>query len=128
MPESLCFSSPALFGKTIDELTSIALKLKLPAYAGKQLCEWLYKKEISGIEEMTNLSKKARSLLAEVYTMEIIEPLGESARQRLASNHHGCRQRSRAALTEPRCRELANGVHAARHPARTNRSPRSMSS
>jgi len=64
----------ALFGKTIDELTSIALKLKLPAYAGKQLCEWLYKKEISGMEEMTNLSKKARSLLADSYTLGLQAP------------------------------------------------------
>jgi 23S rRNA (adenine2503-C2)-methyltransferase len=63
-----------LFGKTLDELTSIARGLNLPAYTGKQLCEWLYTKEISGIEEMTNLSKKARSLLADSYTIGLQLP------------------------------------------------------
>ena len=59
----------ALFGKTLDELKAISKELGLPSYAGKQLAEWLYQKEISGFEEMTNLSKKARELLSSGYTL-----------------------------------------------------------
>jgi len=63
-----------LFGKTLEQLEAIALNLGLPSYTGKQLSEWLYKKEISGIEEMTNLSKKSRALLSSGYELGIQEP------------------------------------------------------
>ncbi|MEN8156405.1 MAG: 23S rRNA (adenine(2503)-C(2))-methyltransferase RlmN [Bacteroidota bacterium] len=58
-----------LFGKTLEELKTIALELGLPAFTGKQLSEWIYQKEVAGVEEMTNLSKKARSLLASSYEL-----------------------------------------------------------
>ncbi|MEX0988459.1 MAG: 23S rRNA (adenine(2503)-C(2))-methyltransferase RlmN [Bacteroidales bacterium] len=57
----------SLFGKTADELQQIVSDLKLPAYTGKQISEWLYKKQISSIDEMTNLSKTTRTLLKEKY-------------------------------------------------------------
>ena len=63
-----------LFGKTQDELTQIALALNLPPYTGRQLAEWIYKKEISSIEEMTNLSRKARSLLSNSYRLGWLPP------------------------------------------------------
>ena len=46
-----------LFGKTLEELKSLCLELGLPSYTGRQLAEWLYKKDVLSIEEMTNLSK-----------------------------------------------------------------------
>ena len=52
-----------LFGKTLEELKDIAITWSFLPYTGKQLSEWIYKKRISGFEEMTNLSKKARALL-----------------------------------------------------------------
>ncbi|TKG96351.1 23S rRNA (adenine(2503)-C(2))-methyltransferase RlmN [Puteibacter caeruleilacunae] len=57
----------ALFGKTLGELTEIVQQLGLPKFTAKQLADWLYKKDISSIEQMTNLSKKARTLLDEKY-------------------------------------------------------------
>ncbi len=63
-----------LFGKTLDQLKVIAVNLGLPSYTGKQLSEWLYKKDISGIEEMTNLSKKSRILLSSGYQLGIQAP------------------------------------------------------
>ncbi|MFV0521917.1 MAG: 23S rRNA (adenine(2503)-C(2))-methyltransferase RlmN [Mangrovibacterium sp.] len=66
---------PALFGKTLSELQAICLELGLPKFTAKQICDWLYKKEISSIEEMTNLSKKARILLEEKYEYGLIEPI-----------------------------------------------------
>ena len=63
-----------LFGKDLNELQEISLALGLPKFTGKQLADWLYKKEISSIEEMSNLSKKARELLNEKYEFGISAP------------------------------------------------------
>ncbi|MGF7137845.1 dual-specificity RNA methyltransferase RlmN [Roseimarinus sediminis] len=65
----------ALFGLTLDELTALVLELGLPKFTGKQIADWLYKKEISSIEEMTNLSKKARELLLEKYEVGLVAPI-----------------------------------------------------
>ena len=54
----------ALFGKTLNELTALAIELGLPKFTGKQMAEWLYQKDVSSIDEMTNLSKKAREILS----------------------------------------------------------------
>ena len=56
-----------LYGKTLDELISVTKRLKLPSFTAKQIADWLYKKKISSIDEMTNLSKKSRELLAAEY-------------------------------------------------------------
>ncbi len=64
----------ALFGKTLDELQGICAELGLPKFTAKQLTDWLYKKQVSSIDEMTNLSKKARELLNEKYTFGLIDP------------------------------------------------------
>ncbi|MDR0294904.1 MAG: 23S rRNA (adenine(2503)-C(2))-methyltransferase RlmN [Prevotellaceae bacterium] len=56
-----------LLGKTLDELTALVKDLGLPAFTGKQLADWLYKKHVGSIDEMTNLSKAARTLLNEQF-------------------------------------------------------------
>ena len=66
---------PALFGKTLSELTELSLELGLPKFAGKQLADWLYHKHIDSIAGMSNLSKKARGLLEEQYRIGIHEPV-----------------------------------------------------
>lgn len=53
----------ALYGQKLSDLTEITRQLGLPSYTAKQICEWLYKKDVSSIAEMTNLSKQTRSLL-----------------------------------------------------------------
>lgn len=63
-----------LFGKDLNELQEISLALGLPKFTGKQLVDWLYKKEISTIDEMSNLSKSARELLNEKYEFGISAP------------------------------------------------------
>lgn len=65
-----------LFGKTLEELKALCIGLGLPQYTGRQLAEWLYKKEISSFEEMTNLSRKARTLLKENFEMGLQAPAG----------------------------------------------------
>ena len=64
-----------LFGKTLEDLKSISKELGLPSFTGKQLAEWLYQKDISGFEEMTNLSKKARELLSSRYSLGLQDPV-----------------------------------------------------
>jgi 23S rRNA (adenine2503-C2)-methyltransferase len=54
-----------LYGKTKNELALLVKELSLPSYTLTQITDWLYKKEISSIDEMSNLSKDARRILGE---------------------------------------------------------------
>jgi len=63
-----------LFGKTLDQLKTVVVQIGLPAYTAKQLADWLYKKEVTDFEEMTNLSKNARTLLAKNYQIGLVPP------------------------------------------------------
>ena len=54
-----------LLGLRIDELNDVAMKLGLPRFAGKQIAEWIYGRHATSIDEMTNISKAHRALLAE---------------------------------------------------------------
>ena len=63
-----------LYGKTLNELIAVAKRLGLPGFAAKQIADWLYKKEISSIEEMTNLSKKTRELMSSDYEYGLNPP------------------------------------------------------
>ncbi|WP_346862637.1 23S rRNA (adenine(2503)-C(2))-methyltransferase RlmN [uncultured Draconibacterium sp.] len=57
----------SLFGKTLSELQEMVVELGLLKFTAKQITDWLYKKQISSIDEMSNLSLKARELLNEKY-------------------------------------------------------------
>ncbi len=63
-----------LFGKTLSQLQEIVTGLGLPKFTAKQITDWLYKKSITSIEEMTNLSKNARVLLTEKYDFGLTPP------------------------------------------------------
>lgn len=63
-----------LYGKTLNELIAVTKRVGLPAYSAKQIADWLYRKEINSIEEMTNLSKKMRDLLTEDYEIGLAPP------------------------------------------------------
>ncbi|MGE4587032.1 MAG: 23S rRNA (adenine(2503)-C(2))-methyltransferase RlmN [Mangrovibacterium sp.] len=65
----------ALFGKTPEELEALCARLALPRYTAVQLAGWLYKKPVSSITEMTNLSKKARALLEERCVLGLTAPV-----------------------------------------------------
>ncbi|VBB45707.1 putative dual-specificity RNA methyltransferase RlmN [uncultured Paludibacter sp.] len=61
-----------LFGLTLEQLKSVVKILDLPSFTATQIADWLYKKHVYSISEMTNLSKKARQLLDEKYTVQLI--------------------------------------------------------
>jgi len=56
-----------LTGKTIEELKTIVAELAMPSFTAKQIADWLYKKRVFNISEMTNLSAKNRDILADKY-------------------------------------------------------------
>jgi 23S rRNA (adenine2503-C2)-methyltransferase len=63
-----------IFGKTLDELIPIVKENGLPSFAGKQIADWLYKKDVSTLNEITNLSKKAREMLSQEYETGLYPP------------------------------------------------------
>lgn len=63
-----------LFGLTLDKLEEIVLELKLQKFVASQITDWLYKKHVGSIDEMSNLSKKARELLNEKFTISHTKP------------------------------------------------------
>ena len=65
-----------LLGKTPEELKAVAQAAGLPAFAGKQLAEWMYVKRAKSFDQMTNISKAGREKLAELYELGVAEPLG----------------------------------------------------
>jgi len=67
-----------LYGKTLNELIAVTRRIGLPGFAAKQIADWLYKKEIRSIDEMSNLSKKTRELLSVDYEIGLSEPVNES--------------------------------------------------
>ncbi len=60
----------SLFGKTLQELAHIAAEADLPAYAARQIADWLYKKGVTGFEAMHNLSRETRARLEELFSVE----------------------------------------------------------
>lgn len=55
----------ALLGKTVEELGAVVQECGMPRFAARQIADWLYRKKIDDIEDMTNLSLIARQKLAE---------------------------------------------------------------
>ena len=64
-----------LLGKTPEELKAAAVQCGLPAFAGKQLAQWIYGRRVRSFEGMTNISLAGRERLAERYTVGVAEPL-----------------------------------------------------
>ncbi len=64
-----------LLGLTLTELKAVVSSLGMPAFTAKQIAQWLYEKHVGSIDEMTNLSKQNRALLAEQYEVGAMPPL-----------------------------------------------------
>ena len=64
-----------LLGKTLEELKEVAAKVGLPGYAAKQMADWLYKKKVTDIQDMTNIAAAKRGLLAEKYEIGQYAPM-----------------------------------------------------
>ena len=56
-----------LLGKTLTELQAVVGSLGMQKYAAKQIAEWIYLKQVTDIDEMSNISKANREMLASSY-------------------------------------------------------------
>ncbi|MDR0420417.1 MAG: 23S rRNA (adenine(2503)-C(2))-methyltransferase RlmN [Prevotellaceae bacterium] len=63
-----------LFGKTLNELDEVVSQLSLPRFTAKQIADWLYKKRVTTIDEMTNISLENRQKLAKTFSIGISLP------------------------------------------------------
>ena len=67
-----------LVGLSLAQLRDVAAECGMPAFAAKQMAQWLYEKRVESIDEMTNLSLKARARLAEDYCIGRFAPKMEA--------------------------------------------------
>ena len=63
-----------LLGMTLEELKGVASEVSLPAYAAKQMADWIYKKKITRISEMTNIAVAKRALLEDSFEIGAYPP------------------------------------------------------
>ena len=75
MPQS---TKQSLYGMTLAQLQALCAQLALPRFAAKQIARWLYVRRVKSIEEMTDLSKSARTTLQEQFTLGLTPPLKQS--------------------------------------------------
>ncbi len=68
----------ALLGKSLEELKELSVQLGMPAFTGKQLADWIYKKKAVSIDEMSNISARNRALLNEKHIVGRSIPVHES--------------------------------------------------
>lgn len=54
-----------LLGMTLEETGALVAELGMPRFTAKQIVQWVYQKNVSSIDEMTNISQKNRQLLKE---------------------------------------------------------------
>ena len=64
-----------LLGMTLAELKEVTTEAGLPGYAAKQLADWLYKKKVTSISEMTNIAIAKRSVLEEKFEVGAVSPV-----------------------------------------------------
>ena len=64
-----------LLGLTLTELQTMVKHLGMPGFAAKQIASWLYEKNVTSIDEMTNLSLKHRELLKDSYEVGADAPV-----------------------------------------------------
>lgn len=59
----------------LDQLEAEFKDLGLEGYRARQVRQWLFQKDAASFDEMTNISKKFRDLLAETYELPRLTPL-----------------------------------------------------
>ena len=64
-----------LLGLTREELRGVVAELGMPAFAAKQLAQWIYQKGVGDVERMSNISIAARKRLSEHYEVGLMPPL-----------------------------------------------------
>lgn len=68
----------SLFGQTLCELERTVASASLPKFAARQIASWLYKRRVSEIDAMTDISIAARRFLSEKFEIGLRSPLKQS--------------------------------------------------
>lgn len=63
---------PSVFGLTLDDWIEWVTAHGQPKFRAKQIVEWLYQKRVSSFDQMTNLSRELRELLAANFTFGLL--------------------------------------------------------
>ena len=63
----------SLNGMTREEITRAVTDLGEPAYRGSQICNWLYRKRVRSIDDMSNLSLEFREALRERFDITVLK-------------------------------------------------------
>lgn len=71
----------SLIGMNLEQLQQVAAEVGLKPFAAKQMAQWLYEKRAVSIDEMTNLSLKARERMKRDYTVGRRSPKFEAHSQ-----------------------------------------------
>lgn len=61
-----------LLGMDARELRAVAARVQLPSFASRQMFRWLYQKHVCDIQDMTDISQKARATLAGEYAIGLM--------------------------------------------------------
>lgn len=64
-----------LYGATLEQIKALCEELQLPRFAAKQIVRWLYRRFVTDIDDMTDLSKVARERLKERAELGLSAPL-----------------------------------------------------
>ena len=61
-------------GMTLEEIQDVVSALGMPRFVAKQLTQWIYQKRVNDFDEMLNISKANRELLASRYCVGLYPP------------------------------------------------------
>lgn len=67
----------SLLDLTLEELIALLRDWGWPAFRGRQVWEWVYRRYVNDFEQMTNLPAELRRQLAERTTLRVLEPVAE---------------------------------------------------
>ena len=59
---------------TLGELKEVAAEVGLPGYVARQIADWIYKKKITRISEMTNIAVAKRAVLEDLFEVGACPP------------------------------------------------------
>ena len=83
MPDSILTSYKPLIGQSVEDLENFAISLGQSAFRGRQIFDWIYRKNIFDFNKMTDLSNPFRKKLIQIpmHPLKIINNDISSAKQ-----------------------------------------------
>ncbi len=64
-----------LLGMTLGQLKEAVAEIGMPSFTAKQIADWVYKKRVTTIDEMSNISQANRKKLNELFEVGIAGPI-----------------------------------------------------